>query len=356
MDLFDLGWSKEYATFLKKNLDENDIPGRIIHHSGRHYKILTEKGECTATISSSFLNDIKDRSGIPEVGDWVAIDKDTEINRYQIEYLFPRKNKLSRKTAGKISVEQIIAANIDIVFIVTSVDQDFNLRRLERFLAMIYEIDAQPVIILNKIDKNPEYMSYKKKIVEIGNVPIIPISAKTGRNIQDVRSFISKGTTIVLVGSSGVGKSTLINQLLGYNRQAVGETRKDDDKGRHITSSRELILLPNGGMMIDNPGIRELQLWSSGDGVSKVFEDIEEIARSCKFRDCQHEHEPGCAVLEAVKDGRISIDRLNSYRKLLRENEYLQLRRNKYEQRKKDKQRGKMYRKVHDLQRLKGKK
>jgi ribosome biogenesis GTPase len=164
------------------------------------------------------------------------------------------------------------------------------------------------------------------------------------------------GKTVVLIGSSGVGKSTLINLLLGYSRQAVGEIRSSDGKGRHITSSRELIILPKGGIIIDNPGIRELQLWSSGEGISKTFQDIEELSRSCKFRDCAHEMEPGCAVKKAVKDGILSIKRLNNYKKLMKEYKYSQLRRNIYEQRKKDKELGKMYRQVHNIRKLRGKK
>ena len=279
------------------------------------------------------------------------------IPLYYIRFVFPRKNKLSRKIAGAKSEEQIIASNIDIVFIMTSADSDFNLRRLERYLSMVYEINAQPVIIINKIDKTKDFEKYEIKADKIcKDVSIIAISAKKGKNIDEISKYLKNGITIVLVGSSGVGKSTLINYLLGYSRQAVGETRFSDDKGRHITSIRELIVLPKGGIIIDNPGIRELQLWSSGEGISKLFQDIEEISKSCKFKDCNHEHEPECAVKKAVDEGTITIERLNSYKKLLRENEHLNLRRNIFEKRKKDKQLGKMYRKGHDIRKLKGEK
>jgi len=353
MDLIELGWNDIYA---KENNDIELIPGRVTKQSGKHYSIIAQEGELKAILPNSYLNRINDKSEIPVVGDWVGLRKNPEVKTYHIDYLYKRKNKLSRKVSGVKSEEQIIASNIDVVFIVTSVDADFNVRRLERYLAMVYEINAQPVIVLNKIDKIKDVESYRKEIGGIcQDIPIIAISATEGYNIDDVGKYIKSGKTIILIGSSGVGKSTLINQLLGYSRQTVGDTRESDDKGRHITSTRELIILPNGGMIIDNPGIRELQLWSSGDGISELFKDIEDLSRFCKFKDCLHEKEPKCAVRKAVEEGKISTDRFMSYKKLLREQEYFQLRLNTYERRKKDKRFGKMCRKVKDIQRLKGK-
>ena len=357
MILKNLGWNSTFDDFIKEKNIKDLIPGRVTNQNGKHYKIITQDGEQNAILSNSFLNSIKYKSEIPTVGDWVGLKKNVDVNTCHIQLLFPRKNRLSRKVAGKKSEEQIIASNIDIAFIITSVDQDFNIRRLERYLSMVYEINAEPVIILNKIDKSKDVNNYLKEAENLSkNVPIIAISAKEGLNIEEVTKYIKIGKTIVLIGSSGVGKSTLINQLLGYSRQPVGEIRKSDGKGRHVTSSRELIMLPDGGMLIDNPGIREIQLWSTGEGISKTFQDIEELGVLCKFRDCHHEQEPGCAVKKAVADGKLAIERLKSYKKLIREYEHSQLRRNIYEKRKKDKQLGKMYRKVHDVIKLKGRK
>jgi len=357
LNLINLGWNSTFDDFIKDKNIKDLIPGRVTNKNGKHYKIMTQEGEQNAILSNSFLNSIKNKSEIPAVGDWVGLKKNIEINTCYIDILFPRKNRLSRKVAGKKTEEQIIASNIDVAFIITSVDQDFNIRRLERYLSMVYEINAEPVIILNKIDTSDDLKKYFKETENLSkNVPIIAISAKEGLNIQEVSKFIKIGKTIVLIGSSGVGKSTLINQILGYSRQAVGDIRKSDGKGRHVTSSRELIMLPDGGMLIDNPGIREIQLWSTGGGISKTFQDIEDLGVLCKFRDCHHEQEPGCSVKKAVVDGKLTIERLNSYKKLIREYEYSQTRRNIYEKRKKDKQLGKMYRKVHDVMKLKGKK
>jgi len=341
LNLKDLGWNSTIGDFIRENKITDLIPGRVTNQNGKHYKIMTQDGEKSTILSNSFLNSINNKSEIPAVGDWVALKKNMEVNTFHILILLPRKNKLSRKVAGTKSEEQIIASNIDIVFIVTSLDQDFNIRRLERYLTMVNEINAQVIIILNKIDKCKDLNKYIKETEKISQkIPILTISAKKGNNIEEVIEFVKTGKTIVLIGSSGVGKSTLINQLLGYSRQAVGEIRQSDGKGRHITSSRELIMLPDGGMIIDNPGIREIQLWSSGEGISKTFQDIEELSWLCKFRDCCHESEPGCAVIKAVEEGNLNIERLNSYKKLIRELEYSQIRRNTYERRKKDKQFG----------------
>ena len=357
MNLKDFGWKSTYDVYIKGENIQDLIPGRIIKQNGKHYKIMTQNGEKNAILSNSFLNSIKAKSDIPAVGDWVGLKKNIEVNFYHIHVVFPRKNHLSRKVAGKKSEEQIIASNIDIVFIITSVDQDFNVRRLERYLTMVYEINAKPIIILNKTDKISNIGKFLKETEFLSKkIPIIAISAKKGYNIDEVLKFVKTGKTIVLIGSSGVGKSTLINHLLGYSRQAVGEIRKTDGKGRHVTSSRELIMLPNGGMLIDNPGLREIQLWTTGKGISKTFEDIEEISRYCKYRNCLHDQEPGCAVKRAVEEGKISIDRLNSFKKLLKEQEYSRLRRSVYEKRKKDKQLGKIYRQGENIRKLRGKK
>ena len=356
-DLKQLGWNSYLDKSLKDLEISEIIPGRIIHQSGKHYKVLTEKGEKGALLSNSFLRSIKNKSEIPAVGDWVGIKLNEEIHISHIQILLPRKNKLSRKVAGKKSEEQIIAANIDTVFIFTSPDQDFNIRRIERYLSMIYDIDALPIIILNKIDTSNDIDRYINKIEEsLNKVKVVPISSITGKNFKRVSEFIEPGKTIVLVGSSGVGKSTFINKLLGFNRQAVGKIRASDGKGKHVTTSRELIIVPGGSIIIDNPGIREIQLWSSGEGISQTFEDIEEIGRSCKFRDCRHEMEPGCAVIEALRNGEIEEERLKSYKKLKREQEYSDLRKSSYEKRKKDKQLGKLYRQGEYIRKLRGKK
>jgi len=355
LDLSDIGWNKNIQNNYHKMGIDNVLLGRVIFHSGKQYKIITTKGEVIANLSGSVINSIKNKSELPSIGDWVCLQKIDEYRPYNIVKIIPRINKLSRKVSGEKSDEQIIASNIDFVFIVTSADQDFNIRRLERYLTIINEIGAQPIIILNKIDISDNFNKYISEIENnLPSVTYFSISAKTSENIDEIMKYIKPGNTIVLVGSSGVGKSTIINNLLGYKRQTVGEIRRKDSKGRHITTSRELIILPNGGLIIDNPGIRELQLWSSELGISKTFEDIGKLSRQCRFSNCTHDTEPGCAVKNAILDGQLSQERVDSYKKLIREQEYLNNRRNIFEKRKKDKKLGKIYRQGKSIRKYKG--
>lgn len=354
MELESLGWDPTWEEHLSGMAIEGAFPGRVSSLSGRRYALAGRDGEIDAILSGSFRYASEAAGDLPCVGDWVVVQKRSDVHPYEIVSILPRRNKLSRKVSGKTSVEQLIAANIDTVFIVTSADEDFNVKRLERYLALAYEIDALPVIILNKIDTcdDPDAYLSHDRLASL-DVPILGISARDGHNIDALDTYLGIGRTIVLLGSSGVGKSTIINRLLGSERQAVGEIRSSDGKGRHITTSRELIVLPGGGIMIDNPGIREIQLWSSDHGLSRTFQDITDLSYDCRFRDCRHDVEPGCAVMFAVDSGALPRERLENYRKLMREQEYLELRRNTHERRKQDRKFGKLVRTADDIRRYK---
>jgi len=311
MDLIEYGLDdRTLSSFEALGLESVGI-GRIV--SSDNLRMVTAEGEKDGRPSGRLRSLLE---GIPVVGDWVVYKhlEDADI----IVKVLPRRTHLSRKNPGKQVQEQLVAANIDLVIVVMGLDGDYNLRRLERYLVMIAASGAQGTILLNKCDlvEDPElYLEEVRKVA--GNTPVHLISALEGKGIEDVPQ--PKGKTLCLVGSSGSGKSTLINRLLGEERQATTEVGSHKAKGRHTTTSRELFLLPNGAMIIDNPGIREIQLLADPSALDEAFPEIAQLAMGCRFKDCQHLSEPGCPVLAALASGDLPRDRYDSYQKLQKE-------------------------------------
>ncbi|MEN6329521.1 MAG: ribosome small subunit-dependent GTPase A [Methanobacteriaceae archaeon] len=309
-----LGWNAFFGEHFKEYVGLYE-PARVSTVYKNGYNIYTNDGKVRARISGN----LHQKGDLPAVGDWVAILKD-EIGFATIHAILPRKSKFSRKEAGKITEEQVIVTNIDTIFIITSLNRDFNLRRIERYLAIVKESETEPVVILNKSDICKDVDEKINEVLEIApGIDVAAISATENEGIDQLSPYIKEGKTVALLGSSGVGKSTLINALEGYKRQNIGEIREKDSRGRHVTTERELIMLEKGGLIIDNPGMRELQLWDAGEGMLDLFSDIIEFETQCKFSDCLHETEPGCAVKKAISDGSLSKKRLESYRKLQKE-------------------------------------
>jgi ribosome biogenesis GTPase len=285
---------------------------------------------------------------LPAVGDWVAAIPRPGEAAGIVHAVLPRRSRFSRKVAGGITDEQVLAANMDTVFLVCGLDGDFNLRRIERYLAPAYDSGASPVILLNKADLCQDLAARLAEVEAIAaGAPVHAISAADNQNIDAVCQYLATGRTAAFLGSSGVGKSTVINRLIGQDRQRTGEVRTHDSHGRHTTTHRELILLDGGGMVIDTPGMRELQLWSDDSAaVDEAFEDVERLARACRFRDCRHEAEPGCAIRVAIEDGTLDPGRYDNYLKLQRELRFLERRRNqRFAQQEKDR-----WKHIHQLQ------
>ena len=325
--LHDLGWTDSHTTDFEPHAAAGRIPARVAAQHRGAYVVFSELGELRAEPAGRLTHEAAGAGELPAVGDWVAIAPRPEEEAATIHGVFSRRTKFSRKVTLNAAEEQVLAANIDAVFLVMSLNEDFNLRRLERYVTMAWESGAQPVIVLTKTDLDPDYEPrvLEAEAVAFG-IPVHAISSLTGDGLDLIRSYLAPGRTIALLGSSGVGKSTLINTLAGEELLATQTIREDDGEGRHTTRHRQLVLLPGGGLVVDTPGLRELQLWESSDGLAETFGDIEELAAQCRFSDCAHGAEPGCAVQAALADGTLAQDRWESYQKLQRELAHLERR------------------------------
>ncbi|WP_257452458.1 ribosome small subunit-dependent GTPase A [Archangium lipolyticum] len=315
-----LGWGPSYQEAWRSRAIEGEEPARIGADYGVEYVLFSARGDLRATVPGRLRMAIRKGESVrPVVGDWVAFEPRLQEGTSIIQAVLPRRTQLARKAAGRTDEEQVVAANVDVVFIVSALTRDLNPRRLERYLALAGDSGAAPVLVLTKADLCEDVAAARENIATLApDVPLHVVSSVTGEGLDVLWRYIGGNRTVALIGSSGVGKSTLINRLLGSTRQVVAEVR-EDDKGRHTTTHRELFLLPQGGLVIDTPGMRELGLMESEEGVRTTFVDIEELAAGCRFSDCRHEKEPGCAVREAVRDGRLAPERLESFHKLSQE-------------------------------------
>jgi len=325
MTLQELGWdearAREFEPWARKSAHQ---AARVLIGFNYLYRVGIEGGEFDAVLAGRLKHHAERQGELPAVGDWVAVRKRPEEDRGAIVAVLPRRSRFSRRMAGNVTDEQVVAANVDVIFIVMALDDDFSVRRLERYLLMARESGATPVVLLTKPDLSADLPADVADVVAAaGDVPVHVLSPKLNQGLEQVAPYVAGGRTAALLGSSGVGKSTIINRLVGADVRKTREVRASDSKGRHTTTHRELVVLPEGGLMIDTPGMRELQLWDASESVRGTFEDVEALAGECHFTDCRHRGEPRCAVKTAVDEGRIPPDRLASYLQLQDELAYL---------------------------------
>lgn len=310
------GWSDALQNDFAPYAADGLVPGRIVVQQRGGYRVITEAGEIEARATGPLMKAASDIER-PTAGDWVALEARPGETTALVHHVLPRATAFIRKASGPRAGAQVVAANVDVALLVASLNANLNPRRLERYLATTHESGAKPVIVLTKSDL-AEFLD--EDVAEIEAIalgaPVLALSAKTGQGLATLDEYLKPGQTAVLLGSSGAGKSTLLNVLAGEERMATREVRAADDRGRHTTSHRELVLLPSGALILDTPGMRELGLWDADEGVSATFADIEALAAQCKFRDCSHGEEPGCAIRAALDEGILDPGRLYNYEKL----------------------------------------
>ena len=316
-DLETYGWDGFFAEAFEPYAAEGFEVGRVFLQHNRALMLYTAGGDLQAETTGRLRFHARGAEDLPAVGDWVAFRRVAGEGKAKIHEILPRRSKFSRRAAGSETAEQIVAANVDTVFLVTGLDNDFNPRRVERYLIMAWESGAEPVVVLNKADLVEEAEEMRREIERVApGVNVVALSAKRGVGVEQLMPYVGRGRTVALMGSSGVGKSTITNRLLGGEVQRTAEVRLSDARGRHTTTHRELFVLPGGGLVLDTPGMRELQLLVSERGFRETFDDIEVIASECRFGDCRHEGEPGCAVRAALESGELDAERYANYRKM----------------------------------------
>ena len=329
MTLGELGWDDGFSAAFDALDNPGLIPARVGIERNHFYGVLTAGGEMRAQAAGRLRHRATGQDELPAVGDWVAVTASGHDGTATIRTILPRRSSFSRKAAGDPTAKQVVAANIDVVLVVAGLDGDFSPRRVERYLVAAADSGARPVVVLNKADLEENLDSCIATVrAAAPNVPIHPTCCKSGRGLGDLARYLAPGRTVALLGSSGVGKSTIINRLLGESRQKTQAVRSTDRRGRHTTIHRELIAAPGGGIIIDTPGMRELQLWDSDRALEDAFTEIDALAGDCRFRDCRHRREPGCAVRAAVGAGRLPSIRLTHYLRLDDERAHLVQRRN----------------------------
>lgn len=320
IDLEAYGLTTDRRTAFDASAPDGAVVARVTTEYQHHLELITAEGTVLAHMTGRLRHRCPTRIDQPAAGDWVVVDLHDDDGPGVIDVL-PRSSRIVRQAAGRRTEPQVVGANLDTVFVVTSLNRDFNPRRLERYLAVAWEGDAVPVVVLNKADlcDDVEARAAEARSVAAG-APVVALSALDGHGVDALEPWLGRGRTVGLVGSSGVGKSTLANALIGDEVQDTGAIREADDRGRHTTTRRQLLLLPDDrGVLLDTPGMRELGMWGGEDGLRRAFADIEELAVACRFRDCSHDAEPGCAVRAAIESGTLDAARVSSFRALLAE-------------------------------------
>jgi ribosome biogenesis GTPase len=322
-DLAALGWNARLDEAFTSHAAAGLVPARVALEHTHIYRVFTAEGEQLARVSGRLRHRAATRIDFPAVGDWVALEPPVHGGDARILAVLPRVSRFSRRAAGDSTEEQIVAANIDTVFLVTGLDGDFNLRRIERYLVVAADSGARPVVVLNKADLVDDPSAAVDEVRPVApGVDVHAVSTQQPETLDVLRQYLGFGQTGALLGSSGVGKSSIVNQLIGQDLLRTREVRTSDSRGRHVSTARQLVLLPGDGVVIDTPGMRELQLWETESSIAGTFSDIEALAADCRFRDCQHRSEPGCAVRAAVEAGDIAPERMESFSKLAHEQDF----------------------------------